>query len=140
MPRSHLILLGCFASTYQIPQSLRTFIRNPYRRQISGAIATCQLLSVPSIRLYPITRLDRYQRGGHNLALNAQLRQLPVHDVARRTCLITGSQLLCWTKLLDHLADRLGTVRNRTQAPYLAIRLSNCYGDRLSMDIQTQKS
>ncbi len=90
--------------------------------------------------LYPITCLNRDQSGCHNLALNAQLRQLPVHDIARRTCFITGSQLLCWTKLLDHLADRLDTVRNRTQAPYLAIRLSNCYGDCLGMDIQTQKS
>jgi hypothetical protein len=42
--------------------------------------------------------------------------------------------------LLDRLADRLATVRNRTQAPHLAIRLRNCYGDRLCMDIQTQKS
>jgi hypothetical protein len=68
MPRSHLILLGCFAGTHQIPQCLGPFIRNP------------------------------------------------------------------------DLADRLGAVRNRSQAPYLSIRLCHRYGDRLSMDIQTQKS
>ena len=69
MPRSHLILLGCFAGTHKFTQCLGTFIRNPYRRQISGSIATCQLLGVPPIRLYPIASLDWYQRGCDNLAL-----------------------------------------------------------------------
>ena len=63
MPRSHLVLLGCLASSHQISQGLGTFIRNPYRRQISGSIATRQLLSIAPVRLYPTTRLDWYQRG-----------------------------------------------------------------------------
>ena len=137
MPRSHLILLGCFAGTHQIAQRLGTLIRNPYRRQISGSIATCQLLSIPSIRLDPIARFNRYQRRRHNLALDAQLRKLPIHDVARRSRFVTGPQLLCRTKLLNHLPDRLGAVRNRSQAPHFTIRLRNRYGDRLGMDIQT---
>jgi hypothetical protein len=41
---------------------------------------------------YPITCLDLYQRGRHNLALNAHLCELPVHDVARRPRPITSSQ------------------------------------------------
>jgi hypothetical protein len=100
-------------------------------------IATRQLLSIPPICLYPITCLDRYQRGRHNLALNAHLCELPVHDVARRPRLITSSQLLCRAKLPDHLANRLSTVRNRSQAPDFTIRLCNGYGDRLGMDLQT---
>jgi hypothetical protein len=136
MPRSQLILLGCFAGTHKVAQRLRTLIRNPYRRQISGSIAACQLLSIPSIRLDPITRFNRYQRGCHYLALNAQLRQLPVHDVACRSRFIAGSYLLCRAKLLDQLAHRLDAVRNRSQASHLAIRLRNRYGNRLGMDIQ----
>src|SRR6516225_313737 len=100
----------------------------------------CQLLSIAPIGLYPITSLDRYQRGRYHLTLHAQLRQLPVHDVTCRSCLIAGSQLLRPAKLLDHLTDRFGAVGNRAQTPYLTIRLRNCYGDRLGMDIQTQKS
>jgi hypothetical protein len=64
MPRSHLILLGCFAGTHQISQCLGSFIRNPDRRQISRSIATCQLLSIPPIRLDPITHLSNVDRQG----------------------------------------------------------------------------
>ena len=137
MPRPHLILLGCFAGTHQVSQGFGTFIRNPHRRQISGSIATCQLLCIPPIRLYPITCLDRYQRGRDNLAVNAQLRQLPVHDVVRWAGLITGSQPLCRAKLLDQLAYRLSAVRNRSQASHFTFWFRNRYRDRLCMDIQT---
>jgi len=41
-----------------------------------------------------------------------------VHNVARRSCLITSSQLLYRIKLLDHLANRLDAVPNRSQTPY----------------------
>src|ERR1700722_10476528 len=120
MPCSHLILLGCFAGTHQISQGLGTFIRNPYRCQISGSITTCQLLSIPPIRLYPITRLDRYQRGRHNLALDAEFCQLPVHHVARWSCLITGSQLLCRASFLIILridSARFGIVPRLRTSP-----------------------
>jgi len=60
MPRSRLILLGCFAGSNQVSQGLRTLIGNPYRRQISGSIATRQLLGIPPIRLDPIASLDWY--------------------------------------------------------------------------------
>jgi hypothetical protein len=135
MPRSCLILLGCFAGSHQVAQRFGTLIRNPYRRQISGSIAACQLLSIPPIGLNSIPGLDRHKRRCHNLALDAQLRQLPVHNVARRSGFITGSQLGCRTKLLDQLADRLSGVGNRSQAPHLALRLRDRYGDRLGMDI-----
>jgi hypothetical protein len=48
-----------------------------------------------------------------------------------------GSQLVCWTKLLDQLADRLSAVRDRSKAPHFTFRFRDSYGDRLSMDIQT---
>jgi hypothetical protein len=57
MPRPHLILLRCFAGPHQVSQGLRSLIRNPHRRQISGSIATCQLHCIPPIRLNPITCL-----------------------------------------------------------------------------------
>jgi hypothetical protein len=40
-------------------------------------------------------------------------------------------------KLLNHLPDRLGAVRNRSKAPYLTIRLRDSYRYGLGMDIQT---
>ena len=85
--------------------------------------------------LYPITRLDRYQRGRHKLARKAQLSELPVHNVAHRPRFLAGSQLLRRAKLPDHLADRLSPVRNRSQAPHFTIWLHNRYSDHLDMDI-----
>jgi hypothetical protein len=67
--------------------------------------AARQLLSIAPIRLYSITGLNRYQRRRYHLTQNTQFRQLPVHDIASRSGLITGSQLLCWAKLLDQLAN-----------------------------------
>jgi hypothetical protein len=118
---------------------MRVSIRgvNPHRRQIPGPMATCQLLGIAPIGLHSIASLDGYQRGCHNFALDAQLRQLPVHDVARRSGFVTCSQLGCRTKLLDQLADGLSAVRNRSQAPHFTFWLRDRHGDRLSMDIQT---
>src|SRR5271170_2316414 len=100
-------------------------------------MATCKLFRIAPIGLYSITSLNRYQRRRYNVAVDAQLRQLPVHDVTRWSGLITGSQLLCRAKLLDQLAYRLGAVRNRSQASHFTIRLCDRNGDRLGMDIQT---
>jgi hypothetical protein len=43
-------------------------------------------------------------------------------------------------RLLDQLADRFHTVRNRAQASYFTIRLRDSNSDSLGMDIQTKKS
>jgi len=39
-----------------------------------------------------------------------------------------------------HCTPSSASCQNRTQAPYLAIRFRNGYGDRLRMDIQNPKS
>jgi hypothetical protein len=132
MPGSRLILPGCFAGTHKIAQRFGPLIGDPYRREIPGSVTAHQLLGIPSIRLYPITCLHKHQRGCHNLALDAQLRQLPVQNVARRSGFLTGSQPGYRTTLLDQLADRLSAVRNRFQAPHFTFRLRDRYGNRLS--------
>jgi hypothetical protein len=70
--------IGGWPKNLPMPQRLGTLVWNPHCRQVSGSIATCQLLSIPPIRLYSITNLDRDQRGCDNLALDAQFCQLPV--------------------------------------------------------------
>ena len=137
MLRSLLILLGCFAGTHQIAQCFGTLVWNPHRRQIPGSMATCKLLCMPPIRLYPITCLQRHKRGCDDLGCDAQLRKLPVHDVARRSGFVTCSQLVCRTKLLNQPTDRLSAVGNRSHASRFTFRLRDRYGDRLGIDIQT---
>ena len=96
-----------------------------------------QLLGITPIRLHPIAGLYWHQCWRYHVALNAQLCQLPVDDIPSRPGLVTDSQLLRRTQLLDQLAYRFQAVRNRSQASYLTIRLRNRNGDCLGMDIQT---
>jgi hypothetical protein len=43
-------------------------------------------------------------------------------------------------KLLHQLPDRLRAVRNHPLRPYLTVRLRDCDGDRVGVDIETDKS
>jgi hypothetical protein len=140
MTSTQLILLRCFARTNQIAQCLGALIGNPDRSQIARSVTARQLLGITPIRLHPIAGLHWHQAWRYHVALNAQLCQLPVDDIPGRSGLITGPQLLYRAKLLDQLAYRFQAVRNRSQASHLTIRLRNRDGDRLGMDIQTQKS
>jgi hypothetical protein len=122
MPRTQLVLLGCFPLPDKITQRLGVFIGNPHCRQISGTMTACQLQRIPAVRLHAVSGLLRYQTRRHNRALDTQLRQLPVQYESCRPCFITGPQLFRRTKLLDELADRIFTVADRAQGAYLAIR------------------
>ncbi len=140
MLRSQLILLGRLSRPDKIAQCFRAFIRHPHRGQITGAVTARQLQSIPPVGLDPVPGLLRNQRRRHHIALDSQLRQLPVQYEARRAGFIAGSQMLGRTKLADELADRIFAVGDRAQAANLAIRFGYCNSYRFGMDIQTQKS
>ena len=80
MTCSQLILLRCFARTHQITQCLGALIGNPDRSQIARLVTARQLLGITPIRLHPIAGLYWHQCWRYNVALNAQLCQLPVDD------------------------------------------------------------
>jgi len=103
-------------------------------------VTPCQIQSVPPVGLYLVPGLFRNQRRRHHIALDSQLRQLPVKYEPRRAGFIAGPQMLDRSKFPDQLADRLFAVGNRSQAANLSIRLCYCHGYRFGMDIQTQKS
>jgi hypothetical protein len=135
MPSAKLILLGGFPLSHKIPERLGGFVRNPNRGQISVTVTVRQLQGVPSIRLDSISRLLRYQAWCHHLAIHPQLRQLPIQYEPCRPCFIAGAQMFGRTKPLDEPADRFFPVDNRSEAPYLTVRLAHCYRDSFSMDI-----
>jgi hypothetical protein len=99
-----------------------------------------QLQRIPPIGLDAISRLLRNQRWRNHIALDSQLRQLPVEYEARRAGFIAGPQMFGRSKLADELADRIFTVGDRSQAANLAVRFGYCNSYRFGMDIQTQKS
>ena len=94
-----------------------------------------QLLGITPIRLHPIAGFGRNQRWRHDRTLDAQLRQLPIQHITRRTSFIASPQMLGRAKLLNQLADRLFPIRDRSQAANLAIRLGYRNSNRLGMDI-----
>ena len=74
MTSPQLILLRCFARTYEIAQCLGTLIGNPDRSQIARSVTARQLLGITPIRLHPIAGLHWHQGWRYHVALNAQLR------------------------------------------------------------------
>jgi hypothetical protein len=103
--RAQLILLGRLSRPDKIAQCFRSFIRHPYRGQIVGAVTARQLQRIPPVGLDLVLGLLRNQRRRYNIALDSQLRQLPVQYEARRAGFIAGAQVLRRTKLTDELAD-----------------------------------
>ncbi len=115
-------------------------IRHPHWREVSGAIATSQLLRVALVCLDPIAGLHRHQRGRDYLTAHAQLRQLPVQHVPGRAGLVTHPQLLRLAQFLNQLAHRLRIVRDHTHAAHFPTRLGNGHRNGSGMDIKTHKS
>src|ERR1700722_11615632 len=99
-----------------------------------------KLQRIPPVGLDLVPGLLRNQRRRHHIALDAQLRQLPIEYEAGRAGFIAGPQLLRRSKLADELADRIFAVGNRSQAAYLAIRFGYGYSYRFGMDIHAEKS
>jgi hypothetical protein len=122
MPCPQLILLGSFARTHQISKRLGAFVRNPHCRQITGSVTARQFLGIAAIGLHAVASFYRDQCRRYHLALDSQLRQLPVDYITSRAGLITSPQLLYWTKLLYQLTYRFGAVENRSKASYLIWR------------------
>jgi hypothetical protein len=139
MPRPQLILLGRIPLPDTIAQRLGIFIGDPHCGQITGPVTACQLRRIPPVGLDAVSRLLRNQRRRH-IALDSQLRQLPVEYEARRASFLAGPQMLGRTQLPDQLADRFFAVGDRSQAANLAIWFGYCYSYRFGMDIHAQKS
>ena len=122
VPGSGLILLGIFAGADQVAQSFVRRVGNPHRRQVAGAIGAGQFLGVAFIRLHAIARFGGNQRGRDHFAGDTQRRQLPEQNVAGRTGLVTGMQLIAGAQFLHQLPNRFQLIRNHTVPADLAVR------------------
>jgi hypothetical protein len=140
VPGSELIFFPRLACADQVTQGFVSFVRNPDSGQIAGSVTACQFLGVTAVRLHPIPGLDGNQPRGHNLAIHAQRGELPVKHISGRARFVAGPQLLCRPQLADHFPDRFKAVRDRPDGSDFSARLGYCYGNRLSMDIQSDKA
>jgi hypothetical protein len=119
------VLDSGFALPHQVAQGFVVLVGNPYRSQISTAIAARQLRGVAAIGLDPFAGLGRNQRWRDHLAGDTQLRQLPVQPVASGSGFIAGTELHCGAELSGQLpstaSGRFGMIpRSRISPPGFA--------------------
>ena len=72
-------------------------------------------------------------------ALNPQLRELPVKHVPRWSGLVADPEMLNRSQFVDQLANGFQAVRNHAQRADLPAGFGDGNGDRLGMDIETDK-
>jgi hypothetical protein len=68
----------------QVPHRFLVRRRRPHRRQQPGAPQLDQFARVPPVRLDPLARFPRNQRGRHHVAVHARGRQPPLQRIAPR--------------------------------------------------------
>ena len=140
LTRAVLILSGVLASSNQVANRLMRRRRNPDSRQIARPIAASQFCGIPAVGLDAVTGFHRHKRGRHDLTRHTECRQLPIENVAGRTCLVADSQVLCGSEFLNHFAHRFQPVRDRANGANLSVRLRNCNSNGVRVDIETHKS
>jgi hypothetical protein len=74
---------------HQIAHRFVPAIRNPYRRQLARAMQPRQTGRVPPIRLDPVARPLRDQRGGNHDAFVTARRRVSLNAIAARPRLVT---------------------------------------------------
>jgi hypothetical protein len=140
MAGSQQVSFGGFPSANQVPEGFVGRVGNPYRRQIAGSVAACQLQSVTPIGLHAIPGLARHQRGRHHFALRSQGRQLPIQHVAGGTGFITEPQVLDRFQFPNQPSNGFRSVWDKAQGSNFTVRFCHCDSNGLGVDIQTNKS
>src|SRR5258708_3653930 len=138
--RALLIALGSFPCTNQITQSFVSSVGHPAGSEIARSITASQLQCITSVSLNFVAGLNRNQRGCNHVAVNAERGELPVEHVSGRTSFVTGAELFRRSELLHAAADGLFAVGNHSDGANFTIGFSNGNGNRVSVDIQTNKS
>jgi hypothetical protein len=91
---------------HQVANRLVRLVRDPYRRQLAGPQEASQRLRIPPVRLHPVARPTRDQRGRDNGAVLPQGADLPIQPISGRTGFITEMHRLI---VLAQVADNLAT-------------------------------
>ena len=135
-----LVPLRRVARPNKIAQGLLLGVGNPHGCQIPAPKQTRELLRVPAVGLYPVSRLDRDERRGDHVALDPHLRELPVDAVPARTGLVADLKLASALQLLDRPTNRLGPIGDRPHRVHRAVLLRNRDRDRLGVHVQPYPS
>ena len=134
------IVLGSGALADEIAQCLVLGCGHPDRSEVAALIGASQLLGIAAIGFDLVARLLGDERRCNDLAVDAEVRELPVQGVARGTGFVADLQVLAAAELVDELAHCLGTVGELPEVPNLPAPLGDGRGDGFSVNIQAQIS
>ncbi len=110
----------------------------PYSWQLASPVQLRQHDRITPIRLYPVARLYRDERGRNDNTLMPHPDELAVQTIAARRRFIAEVQpRTSGSEFRDQLADLIGPVLDRPPVPHFAVALSlrDGDGDRRLMDI-----
>jgi len=121
----------------EISQSLVLGGGDPDRREVAGLVRLGELLGIAAIGLHLVAGLLGNERRCDDLAVDAELGELPVEGVARRSGLVANLETLAAAELFDELAHRFGTVGELAEATDLPTPFGNGRRDGFSVNIET---
>jgi len=97
----------CLTGAREIAHRLMSLVRHPDRGEFPGAQYLGQAYRIASVRLHPIARFLRDERGRRHDAVVAKLPDQPIKPVSRRPRLVAKRQLTVFgRKFGDELARR----------------------------------
>src|SRR5487761_2062638 len=124
----------------EIAQGLLLDVGDPHRGEVTAPKKTRELLCVPAIRLYSVSRLDRDERRRDDIALDSHLRELPVETVTARTGLVADVKLASALQLLERPTNCVGSIGDRSHRTHRAVLVCDRDRDRLRMHVQPYPS
>src|SRR5512134_521890 len=104
MFRSAFIFFCRRSRSHQITKGFMLRVGNPDRGERATLVALGESLRVAPVGLDALSSFFRDERWGHHLALDAQLRELPVQRVAGGSRLVANLQTVGSLELFDELS------------------------------------
>jgi hypothetical protein len=131
VPPAEEILLEVLPAAEQVPHRLLRFIGHPDRGQLPRPEEADQLRRIPAVGLDPLPRLAGGERRGHDLAGDAEGRELAVEVVPCGARLVAGSHRPLPLQPGEEAPEVLGLVRDLAQLGLRRLRPQGPRHDRV---------
>ena len=122
VPPAEQILLHIFAAAEQIPDRLLRFIGDADGGEVPRAEGAHELGRIPAVGLDPVSGLPGGQGRGHDLAGNAEGRELAVQVVSRGARLVAGHDGALALQPIKEAPEVPGLIGDGAQFGHLGLR------------------
>ena len=124
------------AAAHQVAQPFLLRARRVDEGQLAGAVETHQLARVAAVGLDPVARAHRGERGGDDVAGDADRSEQPVELVAARAGLVADGEPARVAESLHEAADGFLAVLELDEFDLAALRGQDASGDRVLVHVQ----